>query len=149
MKLNPMTRHDLSQVLHIETQNQALPWAIAIFENYLQNPACLCYSLIQNQMLIGFAILQIAVDEAELITISIDPYHQKQGYGEFLLEQLIEICRDKNLERLFLEVRISNHRAIRLYEKKGFKTYARRKNYYPTHDGREDAILMTLKLGDR
>ncbi|RRA28422.1 ribosomal-protein-alanine N-acetyltransferase, partial [Cronobacter sakazakii] len=46
-----------------------------------------------------------------------------------------------------LEVRASNHAARALYESLGFNEATIRRNYYPTSDGREDAIIMALPLG--
>lgn len=43
---------------------------------------------------------------------------------------------------LWLEVRASNAAAIALYESLGFNEATIRRNYYPTTDGREDAIIM-------
>jgi ribosomal-protein-alanine N-acetyltransferase len=44
-----------------------------------------------------------------------------------------------------LEVRVSNFSAIRLYLNYGFIEVGRRRDYYRTEFGREDAILMTLQ----
>ena len=47
---------------------------------------------------------------------------------------------------LFLEVRISNRKAIELYSKEGFFELGNRKNYYSTLNGHEDALLMASQL---
>ena len=48
---------------------------------------------------------------------------------------------------LWLEVRVSNHRAQKVYERYGYRRVGDRKNYYPAEHGhREDAIVMSYKL---
>ena len=75
-----------------------------------------------------------------------DPQYQGQGYGKLLLTELISRLTANRAESLFLEVRVSNTRAIALYRSAGFQEISRRKGYYPTRDGREDAIVMQKLL---
>jgi ribosomal-protein-alanine N-acetyltransferase len=49
---------------------------------------------------------------------------------------------------IFLEVRPSNLAAIALYETAGFRRVAVRRNYYPAREGREDAVVMTLRMDE-
>ena len=60
--------------------------------------------------------------------------------------QAIALARRNGAVRMFLEVRESNARARKMYTSFGFEETGRRKNYYPTENGREDAILMTAQL---
>jgi ribosomal-protein-alanine N-acetyltransferase len=60
--------------------------------------------------------------------------------GRLLLEQCLEVARQRRLARIFLEVRHSNHRAIRFYRRNRFRIISRRKNYY--RDPSEDAWVM-------
>src|SRR5690606_10004315 len=69
-----------------------------------------------------------------------------QGLGRWLLRSLLEIARRDGAERMFLEVRPSNPHAVALYEDEGFNEIGRRPRYYPTHGGREDAIVMAREL---
>jgi ribosomal-protein-alanine N-acetyltransferase len=47
---------------------------------------------------------------------------------------------------IYLEVRMSNHAAIQLYDKHGFNEMSIRKDYYRAKEGREDAVLMGLEI---
>ncbi len=87
----------------------------------------------------------MAVGEAHILNISVDPAEQKQGVGRKMLEHLISIARGK-AESVFLEVRPSNIHAIALYEDMGFNEIGVRKGYYPAEHGREDAIMLALQL---
>ncbi|PKG80097.1 ribosomal-protein-alanine N-acetyltransferase [Shewanella sp. Actino-trap-3] len=96
--------------------------------------------------LCGFAIVQQIIDEATLLDICVAPEKQGSGLGAALMQQLIDDAKNAGALVLMLEVRQSNKAAKYLYDKVGFIEAGRRKNYYPTHDGYEDAILMDLSL---
>lgn len=94
----------------------------------------------------AFAITQIVLDEATLFNIAVDPAFQRRGLGRELLERVIDEVEKRGVATLWLEVRASNAAAIALYESLGFNEATIRRNYYPTADGREDAIIMALPL---
>ena len=101
-----------------------------------------------SEKLAAFGVLSVVIDEAEILTLAVEPSLYRQGYGEKLLSHLIHIAKSKKAETLYLEVRASNTAAIELYKKAGFEESGRRKNYYETDDPKvkEDAVLMSLKL---
>ena len=90
---------------------------------------------------------QVVLDEATLFNIAVDPAWQRRGFGRQLLTHLIGELEQRDVLTLWLEVRASNVAAIALYESLGFNEVTVRRNYYPTTDGREDAIIMALPLG--
>lgn len=87
------------------------------------------------------------LDEATLFNIAVHPEHQRKGYGRALMEHLIAELEQRGILTLWLEVRASNQQAIALYQVLGFNEVSIRRNYYPTAQGREDAIIMALPLG--
>jgi ribosomal-protein-alanine N-acetyltransferase len=99
----------------------------------------------QSGEVAGFAIASRVVPEAELETIAVASGHQRQGIGSRLLAALIHALKPAEVHQLHLEVRASNHPAIRFYESKNFKQIGVRPRYYI--DPEEDAILMSLCLG--
>ena len=80
-----------------------------------------------------------AAGEAELLRIAVDPAHRGGGLGRLLLEACQTELEARGLERLYLEVRVSNAPAIRLYGACGWQRCGLRSGYYP--DG-EDAALF-------
>jgi ribosomal-protein-alanine N-acetyltransferase len=98
--------------------------------------------------LIGYVLLSIVLDEAEILSMTIRPDHQGRGYGKALLNYGIERARQAGAEVIYLEVRANHPIAIPLYEKMGFVRIGMRPDYYPnTHTGqRDDALLMSLAL---
>ena len=94
----------------------------------------------------GIAAVMHVLDESELLEIAVQPAMQGRGYGKALLAHAIALARRNGAVRMFLEVRESNARARKMYTSFGFEETGRRKNYYPTENGREDAILMTAQF---
>ena len=91
-------------------------------------------------------LFRSVLDEAHLLNISVAQSHQGQGWGRYLLVQMMEMGREKGGLNMFLEVRPSNHSALGLYESMGFNEMGIRPGYYPAHNGREDAVLMGMAL---
>lgn len=143
--LRAMREHDLDAVMGIESRAYAFPWGIGIFRDCI-NAAYPSWLLIQSGVVIGYGIISIAAGEAHILNICIDPEAQGRGHGRRLLRALIRVARTQGAERIFLEVRPSNPRAITLYFDEGFNEIGRRPRYYPAHMGREDAIVMAMEL---
>jgi ribosomal-protein-alanine N-acetyltransferase len=143
--LRAMRESDLETVLAIEIRAYAFPWTLGIFRDCL-NAGYPAWLLVQDEVVIGYGIVSIAAREAHILNICIDPAAQGRGHGRRLLRTLIRISRHHRAERIFLEVRPSNPRAIALYFDEGFNEIGRRPRYYPANMGREDAIVMAMEL---
>ncbi|MCP3714742.1 MULTISPECIES: ribosomal protein S18-alanine N-acetyltransferase [Paraburkholderia] len=145
--LSPMTESDLDEVAIIERSAYEFPWSRGNFEDSLRNGY---YGLCMRHVtgtLIGYCVLMPVVDEMHLLNLCVAPQAQGVGAGLAMLREAVRIARMQGLEGLLLEVRPSNHRAIRLYEQFGFVTIGRRKNYYPArHHSREDALVMRFSF---
>jgi ribosomal-protein-alanine N-acetyltransferase len=89
-------------------------------------------------------ILATVVDQAEILNIAIDPQYQGHSLGSQLLNYALQSL-PAIIEEVLLEVRVSNFPAISLYFNYGFIEVGRRRDYYRTEFGREDAILMALQ----
>jgi ribosomal-protein-alanine N-acetyltransferase len=144
-RLRALRESDLETVLAIETRAYAFPWTLGIFRDCL-NAGYPAWLLVQDEVVIGYGIVSIAAGEAHILNICIDPAMQGRGHGRRLLRTLIRISRHHRAERIFLEVRPSNPRAIALYFDEGFNEIGRRPRYYPANMGREDAIVMAMEL---
>jgi ribosomal-protein-alanine N-acetyltransferase len=89
---------------------------------------------------LGFAGLWMAVEEAHLVTIAVHPDYRGRGLGELLLIGSLDLAAGIRASTVFLEVRVSNLAAKRMYEKYGFVLSRVRKAYYS--DNGEDALEM-------
>jgi ribosomal-protein-alanine N-acetyltransferase len=143
--ISSLTTTDLARAYEIETRAHAFPWSEKTFASN-QGERYLNYRLLVGDVMAAFAITQVVLDEATLFNIAVDPAWQRKGLGRQLLEHLIGELEKRGVLTLWLEVRASNTAAIALYESLGFNEATIRRNYYPTAQGREDAIIMALPI---
>ncbi|MBO9749271.1 MULTISPECIES: ribosomal protein S18-alanine N-acetyltransferase [Xanthomonas] len=143
--LRAMRESDLDAVMEIELRAYPFPWTRNIFRDCLQAgyPG---WVMEQGGRVIGYGVISIAADEAHVLNVCIAPEAQSQGHGRVLLRALIKGACDRGARRAFLEVRPSNPSAIALYHSEGFNEIDRRPRYYPSHTGREDALVMAIEL---
>lgn len=146
-ELRPMREEDLESVAQIEAGAYDFPWTLGIFRDCLR-AGYACWSLAQEGRIIGYAVLSVAAREAHVLNVCVAPDEQGHGHGRRLMRRLVDLARWHHAERVFLEVRPSNQRAIALYHDLGFNEIGRRPNYYPARQGREDAIVMAFELLD-
>ena len=78
-------------------------------------------------------------DNLEIINLYVDEEYQGMGFGNMIMDFVVNICMQSKIQNLSLEVRSSNSKAISLYEKYGLKKSHIREKYY---DNKEDAIVM-------
>lgn len=157
LQIETMSVQDVSAVAAIEARQHQIPWSPAGFEDALRHgwhTRVLRDTDQPGSIVCGYFVAMTAGDDEELLTITVAPEYEGRGYGQRLLQCLIQEATARQAQRLFLEVRQSNHRAIRLYEAAGFTISGMRKNYYITPAdatrgqaaGREDAVLMVYTL---
>ena len=128
---------DLTEVKAIEQLTSHYPWSDKLFDESINK----LLVITQKQEIIGFAVVALVAKQAELHLIAIHPKAQSQGYGQLILSLIVE-SMPASIESFFLEVRVSNCRAIRLYQRLGFVQIGERKDYYRNGLGTEDAIIM-------
>ena len=143
--LRVMQPEDLAAVCAIEQQVQYAPWSEKLFADGLQRHRCIV-AINQQHQIVGFSIVQFIVDEAHLLNIAVEPNQQKQGIGKLLLDDVLANSQQQKATTIFLEVRDSNQRAIQLYQAAGFNEIGLRKNYYPSAQGKEHAVIMALMI---
>ncbi|MCD7729621.1 MAG: ribosomal protein S18-alanine N-acetyltransferase [Clostridia bacterium] len=93
--------------------------------------------------IIGYAGITVNVDTADIDNIAVAQYYRKSGVGTALLTELISIAKSRGCQKIFLEVRVSNSEALKLYLDHGFKGVYARTRYYT--DG-EDCLVMAKEL---
>lgn len=136
----------LPQVLEIERRAYPFPWSEGIFRDCLKAGYSGWVLTEEPGLVIGYALMSMAVDEAHVLNLCIDPSYQQQGLGRMLLEHMIRLARAANATIVLLEVRKSNKGAIHLYESQGFQRLGLRKGYYPAAEGREDALVLGFDI---
>ncbi|NOT82509.1 MAG: ribosomal protein S18-alanine N-acetyltransferase [Gallionella sp.] len=143
--MREMTLADIDAVLRIEQSVQAYPWSPGNFTDALMNGYVCCVDE-RDDEICSYAVLMMGVEEAELLTIGAAESQQRRGFGRSMLNGMLAKARDKNMQRMFLEVRASNAAAIALYRTVGFSEVGLRRGYYQNIQGSEDAVVMALDL---
>ena len=145
-RIMSMLPTDIPGVMIIERACQPSPWSEKLFHDCLRvkYPALV---LRDAKTIHAFAIHSTKVGECHLFNLCVHPDAQGKGYGNWILERVIEDAKKDGAEMIYLEVRKSNDRAMRLYKKYGFKQTGERKDYYNDPDGnKEDAWVYSLDL---
>lgn len=135
-----LTYADLPAVLSIERRSFPAPWSLAMFVLEVSKPSGVCLAAIAGDEIVGYLVCSRYADVFHLMNVAVDPDLRRRGVAARLIERMLdEGGRD---ERYTLEVRVSNHAAIAMYERLGFRRAGRRRRYYG--DNGEDAMIMWL-----
>ena len=135
---------DLEEAYKIELDVNPSPWKYETFLSSFEvgHKGLICK---KDNLMIGFIIFSPISPEAHILSISVRNEMQSKGIGALLLKSMLDQCKVMHYKKIFLEVRVSNVKAINFYEKFGFKKDAIRENYY-TGEKKEDALLMSKTL---
>jgi ribosomal-protein-alanine N-acetyltransferase len=147
--LRPMTRDDIPAVVAMEQAACMHPshaWSDDNYRSSLASGYWVRVVVGPDKQVWGVCVAMFGVDELHLLNIAVDQSLHGQGLGGHMLQQLVSLCRAHQLAHIWLEVRPSNARAQAVYERHGYVSVGRRKNYYPTPEGREDAVVMNREV---
>jgi ribosomal-protein-alanine N-acetyltransferase len=132
---------DLDNIFKVESKSYDNPWTIGILRDCLVNHYDF-YKAEYNNNLIGYIIAKISIHETHILNLTISEDYRNRGIATELLEMIFSKCYIVNSLNIFLETRVNNTPAIKLYEKHNFRRISIRKNYYQTSDGKQDAIIF-------
>ena len=144
-RIREMSYDDLGRIIEIELAAYAHPWTLGIFRDCIR-VGYRCFVYERENSVVAYGIVMVAAGEAHVLNLCVHPKFQKQGIGRYMLDHLEQQARDANAKMLMLEVRESNDVAIGLYQSAGYHELGMRKGYYPSSDGREDAIILAKSL---
>jgi len=122
-------------------------WTRQDLAGLLASPGSVGFLLTEASSDIGMAISRVVADEAELLTVAVDPGHRRRGAARRLLDAVTGQARAGGAKTLFLEVGADNPGARTLYDSLGFVVVGKRAGYYP-RAGRAaaDAFIMRLNF---
>ena len=153
LRLLPMALRDLSEVMEIEQQSHVSPWTLGNFTDSLEAgywAYCLRQLSVDDEKtdpLLGYCVLLPALDELQLLNITVHPSYKRQGLAKKIMKVIEDAAQSKSFQDIFLEVRVSNTPAIALYESFAYQEIGIRKDYYSLKDGgRENAKVMKKVL---
>lgn len=149
LHVEPGEPGDAKDLARIHAQSFYRGWPAEEFATFLADRNCPVYvACDKNRRIAGFALIRTVLDEAELLTIAVDPRWRGKKLGRALMDAVFADLMLSPVRRMFLEVEEQNHAAIRLYRRLGFATLSSRKGYYAKPDGSAaTALVMARDLG--
>jgi len=150
-EISRMTEHDLLEVVEIEESSGLSRWGWAAYYAELQSVnrdlmlvARSARKTIGTSTLAGYIVARETAGELHINNVAVRESFRRKGLGSELITEVLTKARELAAKAAFLEVRSSNIAAQEMYSRCGFKSIARRPNYYS--EPREDAIIMTRLL---
>ena len=142
IELRRLELRDLVEIEEIERSSYPTPWSRSMFAGELAKPSSICLGAfdVETDDLLGYLIISRYVDAWHVMNVAVRPDYRRQGIASLLMNRLFDLTSGRSRRGYTLEVRVSNHVAIHLYESLGFVATGVRRGYYT--DNREDALIM-------
>jgi ribosomal-protein-alanine N-acetyltransferase len=141
VRVRRLAYSDLPAVIAVERRSFPTPWSLAMFVLELSKPSGICLAASDGDDLLGYLVCSRYDQVWHLMNIAVSPDHRRRGVAWSLMGRLVE--EGRGVLPFTLEVRVSNHGAIEMYERFGFRSAGVRPRYY--HDNGEDAMIMWLE----
>ena len=148
--LRPLRAEAAADCARIHGSAFAYPWSAAEMEALIADPAAVGTAALDpaSAKIRGFALSRVAADEAEVLTIAVDPSLRRAGVGRDLLRAHLSAVAAAGAAAIFLEVDESNAAALALYARERFAKVGERRGYYKKPDGNPaSAWIMRRDLG--
>ena len=138
LKIEHLAEKDIAKVVEIEKLCFNAPKSKAVFRSDLTK-----YVVAREDgRIVGYIGTEKIKGETHIINMAVHPAHQKKGVGKELVESILN---DQDI--FFLEVRVSNVAAQKIYLRQGFRNVGLRENYYS--DNNEDAYILRREPGEQ
>lgn len=146
LHIEPGRVSDARELARIHALGFYRGWPAGEFETFLADRDTPIYVACDaKRRIAGFALIRVVADEAELLTIAVDPKWRGKGLGAALLKAVFEDLLPTPARRMFLEVSKDNAAAIKLYGREGFEMISTRKGYYAKPDGSQATALVMAR----
>lgn len=143
--IKKLEKNDINKILQIEkSQNVTILKETVILDDMSNSNNTLYFGAIYNDIIVGYIAITYVIYTIDILSIVTMKSYENIGIASFLLEYIFNFAKKNNVNKIFLEVRTSNTKAINLYEKNNFKLISKRKNYYT--DTKEDALIYLKEI---
>lgn len=146
------TANELDELAEIHADGFARGWSAEDFATLMSDTNVFVVvlrheSVFGSRRMLGFVLVRMAADEAEILTIAVSRSRRGKGYGRLLMEEVMRRLYRERVGTCFLEVNRDNDRALGLYRTLGFEEVGIRKGYYDSSAGADgSALVMRLQL---
>ena len=144
ISITPMHADHLGDLADMESAAFSRPWSYDSLAEELQNPLAVFYVAedVEAESAVGYVGMHHILDEGYITNLVVHPGRRREGIASALIKEIIEYAEHHDLKRVTLDVRVSNARAIALYEKFGFEKDGVRPDFYDSP--KEDAAIYSL-----
>ena len=142
ISIKQINEKDIDLCYELDSNTISL-WSKKQWANEFKKEGIKVFGLLLSNLVIGICVFHVVLDEAQINFFVINQNYRKKGYGTHLMNYLIKQCEILNINKLLLEVSLSNTTAEKFYSRFNFYTVGIRTNYYK--DG-SDALLKEKKL---
>lgn len=145
IKFELLSEKNINAVYELEKTCFDDPWTYSMFESELKNDFSVFVVGVDEDdgSVVGYGGVWLMYDFGDVTNIAVRYDCRREGIGGKILDMLIDVCREKGLEKVCLEVREDNIPAMEMYTAFGFKRDGIRKRYY---QNKYDAHLMSYDL---
>ncbi|MEM8914351.1 MAG: GNAT family N-acetyltransferase [Pseudomonadota bacterium] len=150
--LHPMPAERLDRLGRLHGLAFEEGWSASSLETLLKTPGCGAFLAVLNRSASppvdgGFLLYRRAADEAEIITLAVDPALHRGGIGRHLCNHVLTWAMASGITELHLEVAETNRPAIALYRQLGFLERGRRSDYYRSETSPENQAITAILMG--
>lgn len=142
MEVKGCSLFDAPTIALLESKYIECPWSEEMIKDAMQNSLYSFFKAEENEQILGYGSVQIILDEGQVCNIAVDEEYRNKGIGKSILNSIINLCKERDVKKVFLEVSETNVNALGLYKKVGFTIIGQRENYYKSGN----AIVMSLNL---
>ena len=144
IKIVNMTEKHIKDLAELEKECFHTPWTEKQLEEELKSEYSLFLVALNDETVAGYVGCQTTIDGGYITNVAVFPNMRGKGIAQKLLFELNNKIKEKELEFITLEVRVSNMPAINLYKKMNYQEVGVRENFY--RNPKEDALLMTYYI---
>lgn len=144
MQIREWKYQDILRIAELERECfPSEPWSFQTLASSFDSDTFTGLLAEEDGEIIGYGGITVAADEADIDNVAVAEPYRGGGTGTTLVGALLRLAEEKGVKKVFLEVRVSNATAMKLYLKAGFRGVYARTRYYS--DG-EDCLVMVKEL---
>lgn len=144
--IREMRESDIPYIVEIENISFSTPWSSYSFMREIYKPYSISRVAMVDDRVVGYICAERILDEAHILNLAVHPDSRRMGIGSLLVSTVLDELKKTGCRYVYLEVRVSNIPARRLYERFKFKVVGIRRRYYALPE--EDAYVMMLEFKD-
>ena len=137
LSIKHINEKDIDLCFELDSTTISL-WSKKQWANEFKKEGINVFGLLLSNLVVGICVFHVVLDEAQINFFVVNQKYRRRGFGSYLMCYLLKQCEKLNINKLLLEVSLSNTTAEKFYNHFDFYTVGIRTNYYK--DG-SDALI--------